>query len=266
MQPADLIKRALYPIHELASDAGRALVERCRADMAVSGALALVGFLTDEAVALLAAEAEALEPLAHPYAAEHTVYFAPADDSLAPDHPGRQMVRSAKRGVPYDCIPRGALLRTLYEWDALLEFVGAILGEPVLYRHGDALAALNINVHGAGEELGWHFDRTDFAITLSLRQNDAGGIFEYIPDTRDDIAGVTAALAGDRSKVRVMDSGPGTLSLFRGHHSLHRVTPGEGSTTRLMAALSYDRQPDVQFSAYARKLFYGRDTERSAVV
>jgi hypothetical protein len=125
------------------------------------------------------------------------------------------------------------------------------------------MAALNINVHGTGQELGWHFDRTDFAITLSLRQNDAGGVFEYVPNLRSDedenFAAVAAALDGDRTQVRIMESAPGTFALFRGRYSMHRVTPGEGANTRLMAALSYVREPDVTFSAYARRLFYGRD-------
>ena len=267
--PADLVDRGRYPIDDPESPACRALVGRCRRDLAISGALALPGFLTAEATALLAAEAETLEPFAHRYEAEHTIYFAPPDQNLAPDHPGRRMVRSAKRGVPYDRVPPDALLRALYEWDALLDFVAAVLGETVLYRHDDPLAALNVNVHGAGEELGWHFDRTDFAITLSLRQNEAGGIFEYVPDLRtdegEDIAGIAAALDGDRRGVRVMDAAPGTFALFRGHYSLHRVTPGEGAATRLMAALSYVREPNVQFSAYARKLFYGRETGRAAI-
>ena len=46
------------------------------------------------------------------------------------------------------------------------------------------MAALNINVHGPGQELGWHFDRTDFAVTLSLQQCEQGGVFEYVPNLR----------------------------------------------------------------------------------
>ena len=267
--PAALVDLARYPIDDLTSEPGRALVERCRRDLDRAGALACPGFLTAEATTLLTAEAEALEPFAYLYEAEHTIYFAPPDESLDPDHPGRRLVRSAKRGLAYDYIPAQSRLRALYQWDALLEFVAAVLGEPVLYRHDDPLAALNINVHAAGEELGWHFDRTDFAITLSLRQNERGGIFEYIPGLRADgdeqVGGIAAALDGDRRNIRVMDAAPGTLSLFRGHDSLHRVTPGEGATTRLMAAFSYVREPNVRFSAYARKLFYGRETERSAL-
>jgi len=32
----------------------------------------------------------------------------------------------------------------------------------------------------AGQQLGWHFDRSDFSVTLSLQAASAGGDFEYI--------------------------------------------------------------------------------------
>jgi hypothetical protein len=155
------------------------------------------------------------------------------------------------------------LLRKLYEWNATLEFVAAVLAKPRLFRHPDAMAALNINVHGQGQGLGWHFDRAEFAVTLSLQQNDQGGIFEYAPNLRsgsdENYAGVAQILDGASDTVCELQAPPGTLSLFRGRYSLHRVTPGLGPRKRLMAALSYVAEPTHPFSAYARKLFYGRE-------
>ncbi|MGF1608219.1 MAG: hypothetical protein ACFCUQ_02405 [Kiloniellales bacterium] len=52
--------------------------------------------------------------------------------------------------------------------------------------------------------------------------------------------------------------GEGALVLFRGRHSLHRVTPVEGARPRLVAVLSYDSEPGVMLTEYNRKLFYGR--------
>lgn len=267
---ASLIDLATYPIHDLDGADGQALLERCRSRLARSGVLDLPGFLRPDAIARLAEEAARLEDKAHHYATAHNVYFDPPDDALPPDHPRRHMVRTDKGNVPYDLIPSGALLRTLYEWDPVLEFVAAVLGEPRLYRHQDPMAALNINVHGEGQELGWHFDRTDFAITLSLQQCEIGGSFEYVPNLRsaddENYAAVAAILAGGTEGLCRTDAAPGTLTLFRGHHSLHRVTPGTGSRKRLMAALSYVREPNVTFSAYARKLFYGRETVQAECV
>lgn len=261
---ASLVDLRRYPMERLNKSAGRALVTQCRHDLDASGALVLSGFLTPSATALLAAEARGLEGAVHRYQTDHTVYFEPRDDGLPESDPRRWLVRSDKGSVPYDLIPATALLRNLYEWDPLLDFIAAVLGETQLHRHGDPMAALNINVHGEGQELGWHFDRTDFAVTLSLQQSEAGGLFEYVPNLRCDkdenYAGVARILAGSTEGVHRLPAEPGTLTLFRGHYSLHRVSPGSGPSKRLMAALSYAREPGVQFSPYARKLFYGRDT------
>jgi hypothetical protein len=264
LRPTSFINLQSYPIEDLGTPVAQDLIETFRARLAVSGALTLFGFLTPDATASMAQEGRQLDRAAHHYATDHTVYFDPSDEAVPAGHPRRSLVRTDKGNVPYDLIPTDSLLRRLYEWDGLLNFVAAVLNEPKLYRHGDPMAALNVNVHAEGQELGWHFDRTDFAVTLSLQQSEEGGLFEYVPNLRDEsdenYDAVARILAGERDRVRELPTEPGTLTLFRGHHSLHRVTPSRGPSKRLMAALSYVREPNVTFSAYARNLFYGRDT------
>ena len=265
---SSLVNLARYPIANLHAPVAQALVQNCRLRLTAAGAVTLKDFVTAGAAAELAAEARGLESAAHEYHAEHTVYFEPCDERQPAWHALRLKVRTAKGNVPYDRIPADARLRHLYEWDGLLHFVAAVLDEPVLYRHPDPMAALNINTHGPGQELGWHFDRTDFAVTLSLQQCEAGGVFEYVPNLRsaqdENFDGVARVLAGCTDGVMRLPAVPGTLTLFRGHHSLHRVTPGCGARKRLMAAFSYARDPTVMFSAYARRLFYGRETPSGA--
>ncbi len=262
--PASLVNLTRYPIENLENPAGQALIAHCRSRLDETGALVLPNFITQPATVLLASEARLLESAVHQYHVDHTVYFEPPDESLPESHPRRRLVRTDKGSVPYDLIPSTALLRCLYEWDPLLAFVAAVLGEAHLFRHGDPMAALNINVHDRGQQLGWHFDRTDFAVTLSLQQSESGGIFEYVPNLRtshdENYEGVARILDGSREAVKLLPAEPGTLTLFRGHFSLHRVSPGSGASKRLMAALSYVRKPGIVFSSYARKLFYGRET------
>ena len=261
---ASLVNVAQYPMEELDTSAGRALIARCRNSLDESGSLVLPNFVTPAATALLAAEARGLDGAVHQYHVDHTVYFEPRDESVPESHPRRRLVRTDKGSIPYDLIPSSALLRRLYEWDPLLAFVAAVLDEAHLYRHGDPMAALNINVHDPGQQLGWHFDRTDFAVTLSLQQSESGGMFEYVPNLRsaneENYDGVAEVLAGNCDAIQSLPAKSGTLTLFRGHYSLHRVSPGDGPSKRLMAALSYVREPGVVFSSYARKLFYGRET------
>ena len=76
-------------------------------------------------------------------------------------------------------------------------------------------------------------------------------------DDRND-EGVRALLGGDRSRIRTMSGEPGTLALFRGHWSPHRVTPVEGSRVRINAVLSYAGAPGHRLGEETYRLFYGR--------
>ena len=51
---------------------------------------------------------------------------------------------------------------------------------------------------------------------------------------------------------------PGTLVLFQGRYSIHRVTEVRGSVERLLAVLSYDERPGQRMAPYTQKTFYGR--------
>ena len=53
---------------------------------------------------------------------------------------------------------------------------------------------------------------------------------------------------------------PGTLALFRGTRSLHRVSPVVAEPTRLIALLSFDREPGMVFPATAQLNNTGRTT------
>ena len=51
---------------------------------------------------------------------------------------------------------------------------------------------------------------------------------------------------------------PGTLMLFAGRCSLHRVTPVVGPTARYVALLAYDTKPDTDSSELLKLVRYGR--------
>jgi len=51
---------------------------------------------------------------------------------------------------------------------------------------------------------------------------------------------------------------PGSLVLFRGRNSMHRVTPNESDKTRMLAVLAYNSEAGVVLSESARMTFYGR--------
>jgi hypothetical protein len=252
-----------YPILDLAG-AGRALVERCRSELTATGACELPGFLTPEATERMAKESETLVGTGHFAETRATVYLGLPDPDLRVEHPrGRLGGRSAVEAIAYDLVPPAYALRQFYEWEGLLDFVAAALAKPKLYRYADPLGALNIAAMKAGDELQWHFDQTDFVVSIALRDAESGGDFEYTPLIRsgDDehYDAVQAVLDGDRACVRTIPMTPGTLLLFEGRNSMHRVTPIEGEVERLVALLAYDTRSDTVSSELLRRARYGRN-------
>jgi hypothetical protein len=259
---ADVVDLERYPIHELDSARGRALVDACRADLAETGVCNLEDFITAEAVDAMVHLAGTRGGDAWASDRLHTIYFTPVDESVPAEHPRAHQVRSAKRGIAYDQIPKDAPLRRLYESDDLTHFIAAVLEKPVLYRSADPLDALQVTAFQPGEELGWHFDNSEFSMTVMYQQAEAGGDFEYVPGLRseedENHDGVQQVLQGDRSAIKVLPSAPGTLAFFRGEHALHRVTPIKGGRPRINSVLTYGERPDMRLSDLTSEIFYGR--------
>ena len=53
-----------------------------------------------------------------------------------------------------------------------MELVSRILGRAPLYRYADPLGAMNLAVMHEGDALGWHFDQTDFVVSLAIQPSD----------------------------------------------------------------------------------------------
>ncbi len=257
-----LIDLGRYPIADLGEAAARRFVENGRGQIAARGACVLPGFLRPAAVAAIQAETAALIDHAYYCAHDHNVFLIADDPAYAPDHPRNRPQASDLGCLADDQIPAGAALRTIYDWPALRGFIAAVLDKPALHPYADPLGSLNINVSRAGQQLGWHFDNADFVTTIMLQQAERGGVFEYLPRLRqpgdDNHAGIGRVLDGARRGVRRIDGSPGTLVLFRGRYSLHRVTPVEGTRARLTAVLAYDTEPGRMLTEHTRRLFYGR--------
>lgn len=63
------------------------------------------------------------------------------------------------------------------------DFLCAVLGKASLHEHGDTLSSINLHYASDGQELGWHFDNSSFAITLMIQQPESGGTFEFAKRT-----------------------------------------------------------------------------------
>lgn len=251
-----------YPIDQLESPKGEALVSRSLADLEKDGALVLKGFLKPIAVDKILGEAEEIFSTSYCRPHQANVYLTANDPSYSNDHARNRTLDTSYNVVANDKIPQNSVLRSLYTWDTLNEFLSTLLKSPKLYCYDDPLGSVNVNFTGPGQELGWHFDNTDFAITLMLQNPDAGGTFEYLPAARskDDEGydAVDRVLDGNRTGIRTITQEPGDLVLFRGRYALHRVTKVGGSLRRIIAVLVYDKIPGVQLTEFNRNLLYGR--------
>lgn len=257
-----LIDLARYPLGDPDSATLAAVIDRAREQMAACGFAELEGFVHADGVAGLVDDAERLAGRAHRSGGVGTAYLGQPDESLPADHPARWRGRYSVGAVAYDLFPLSSPLRILYESECVLRLVEEVLDRGRLYPYADPFGALNLAVMEAGDELQWHFDQVDFVVSLAIRSSDAGGDFEVAPlvrtPTDESYPDVAAVLAGDRSRVERIAMRPGTLLLFEGRHSLHRVGPVIGATSRLVGLLAYDTRPDRVGSDYLRQDRYGR--------
>jgi hypothetical protein len=257
-----LLDLAAYPLHHLDSAEGQALVRRCRAELTSTGMFNLPGFVRPEALAAAVAE---LKPLladgAFRHARRHDIWFGAPQPDLPPDHGARLMIETSNRTVTGDRTA-GTILRRIYDWPALPAFLAAAMEKPVLHPMADPLACLNVMGYGDGEGLNWHFDRSQFTVTLLLQMPEAGGEFEYRRNLRSaeepNYDGVARLLAGKDPEVRSVALSAGTLNVFAGRNTAHRAAPTRGPRERIVAVMSFVEQPGVMFSAAERVGFYGR--------
>jgi hypothetical protein len=259
----ELVDVARYPVADPTAPEFAALAAHCRAQLDDTGCCILPEFVTPTAVARAVDEARDLAPLGHhSVIAEGSAYLEIPDPSWPDGHARRLGGPTALTAVAYDRFAPDSVVRRVYEWDPLMGFLAAALGKRRLHRYADPLGALNLAVMTDGDQLWWHFDQTDFVVSIALQDADEGGDFEYVPHirTRDDerYDDVGAVLAGNREGVVRVPMEPGTLMLFEGRHSIHRVTPIVGSMPRLVALLAYDTAPGTQSSELLKLVRYGR--------
>ena len=274
------------PIDDPDSAGGAAFRQACRRRFLEDGLCLLPEFIRPEALDVLAEEANGCIGDAWFCRDTHNVYLArdhagadsngaptgdagtPAgDNGASTDDVARRQERTFVGSVPYDRIGEDTALRRLYLWDPLKDFIGAVLGKPRLHRFADPLGACSVNVFVDGGEHGWHFDETEFTVTLMLQAPESGGSFEYVPRVRgreDEKAIVAAVLDGDRGHVLELPFTAGTLLIFAGRQTLHRVTRVSGARPRLVPVLTYAERPGLTNSEAVRKLFWGRAGTESA--
>ena len=268
----DLVNLGRYPIGDLASAEGRALVDKARRDLQATGCASFPCFLTAAALSDAVAEATAAAPGAFETDDTHNAYQLSTDATLGPEHVRNKQMRTRVASTACDELDEVRAIRALYASDELLEFVKAITCAPSIHRLADPLGAASINVFRSGWSHAWHYDESEFTVTLSLVQAAEGGAFEFTEPLRrsvDDLAfDTTAAVINGHSDYAVEPAGaacpavraapfaPGTLQIFAGRSSLHRVSKVTGE--RLVAVYCFSDVEGFVNSPEVQRMFWGR--------
>ena len=257
----DVLDLEKFPIDQPGTPAYQALVGRCRADLAKDGMFNLEGFMVKEAVDRLAQGLRPRYPSqSFRHARDHNIYFSD-DIDLPADHPAMKKVTTINNTLCADQLS-GTVLEAIYEFPALHAFLAEVMNKPALYTMDDPLAGFNAMAYFEGQGLNWHFDRSEFTTTLLLQKPGGGGAFEYRPALRSadnpNYDGVADLLEGRDSRQRSMSVEAGTLNVFLGVNTAHRVTPVEGQDPRIVAVFTYYENPGASFTTEERIGFYGR--------
>ncbi|MEH6546639.1 MAG: hypothetical protein V7701_09440 [Sneathiella sp.] len=257
-----LLDLELYPIDKPQSVEGQALIKTCKASLDSDGIFSLEGFMRPEAVAECIAEVHPLtEKESFTHKRKHNIYFQDNLPGITADHPALVNFETVNHTVCADQMPNSLVCR-LYEWRPFIDFLAAVMDKPILHRMADPLARVNVMTYRDGEALNWHFDRAEFTTTLILQSPMAGGAFQYRKNLRTDedpnYDGVADLLKGEDSAVESLTIEAGTLNVFKGIYTAHRVTPVEGTAERIVTVFSYYDEPDVVFNSTEQIGFYGR--------
>ena len=261
-----LIRTDLYPIAERDNPLRTEAVARAKADLDSRQVCALEHFITEEARRRMIADVTAVLPRAYANRSHRTCFLNQEPDANLPvDHPKNIFFDASYRMMAYDLFDPESALPAFYRWEPLRRFVADILGEPELYLNADPYQPANVLCYGKGDRSTWHFDRgNEFTVTLMLQEPKAGGIFEIAPeilerqdDDHADMSALGRVLMGDKTDVIQVPRAPGSLVIFRGDRSVHRVSPIEGDRLRLMAVLVYEKEPGVIGRPEVNATIYG---------
>lgn len=167
---------------------GKEIIQNARVELIEHGAVAFPNFLTEDAVARAVAEMRSKEDNAFTTNTQHTAYLKHLDTTRYAsnsiyNHPTKTIVAS----TAYDELAVDSVLKELYEDPRLLNMVASIvLGDDSkqLYLSEDPLGCCSVNVFRPGYYHGFHYDESEFSVTLMLQEAEGGGLFQYTDPIR----------------------------------------------------------------------------------
>lgn len=204
LAPETVINVDRYPIHQRESEAYADLVSDARRNLDTWGFFRLPGFLTEEGVTQAVEECEHIIDkggiVNNQVGWAVNCFYCPPDESLPSTHPVNILQPRKFGAIRDDMLPESAVVRQVYDSQALIAFVADVTGEPTLYQSRDRYQALTVNVVDKDGDLMWHFDNNDCVVTLGVQMPESGGQLEFVPNIgRGNIDGIQQVLTGQYS-------------------------------------------------------------------
>lgn len=269
MSLTPLIDLDRYPLHDPNSSQRAAAVEQAQAELHSEGCAVIRELVRPAALARLQDEVLTNKPATHYSTQTINPYFHTEHDPNYPDrHPVNTFMERSSGFTPGDAWGADSPMMELFSSPDLTRFIAECLEISALHCYADPLAGLTANVLEPGQEFSWHFDTNDFAVTLLIDEPDEGGLFQYVPGIRsaedEGFHAIQAVLEGGdlldgHLGVRTLELRPGDLQIFRGRHSLHRVTRvGPNSAPRHAAIFAYTEEAGVIGRVARTRQLFGR--------
>lgn len=271
LAPEQVINLDRYPIEDTDSPVFKGLVGRLQKKLNQQQYVVLPDFIRPGARGRAIEQIEQVLPMANHNHSDRNCYLKREPDaSLPQDHPRNIFLNASTWMLASDLLPPDSPLKTLYYWDQMKKLVAGIVGIDTLYDNEDPLQPVNALCYRNGDRSNWHFDSVNaFTMTLMLQAPEQGGSFEMHPNTRSDAESnynqVKKVVSGDEEGIVEVGREEGSLCIFRGCNSLHRVSPVKGDRLRIMGVFVYENEPGITGDMEVNETVYGRKTAVTAI-
>ena len=260
----DLVDIATYPLDQPNSVAYKSAVAEARSQLQDDGCAVIKNLLRPTAVKIISQEIIERKSNTHFSTSKMNPYFHTTKNPEYPDHhPVNTFIERSSGFIPGDSWDASLAIDILFRSEMLTNFIRDALETQAVHCYADPLAGLTANILDPGQQFAWHFDTNEFAVTAMIDEADDGGLFQYVPMTRtpdnESFERIQKVLDDDCSEVKTLELHAGDLQIFRGRHSLHRVTRvPKTSRPRHAAIFAYTAEPGVIGRVERTKQLFGR--------
>jgi hypothetical protein len=260
----DLVDIATYPLDQPNSVAYKSAVAEARSQLQDDGCAVIKNLLRPTAVKIISQEIIERKSNTHFSTSKMNPYFHSTKNPEYPDHhPVNTFIERSSGFIPGDSWDESLAIDILFRSEMLTNFIRDALETQAVHCYADPLAGLTANILDPGQQFAWHFDTNEFAVTAMIDEADDGGLFQYVPMIRtpdnESFERIQKVLDDDCSEVKTLELHAGDLQIFRGRHSLHRVTRvPKTSRPRHAAIFAYTADPGVIGRVERTKQLFGR--------